>query len=167
MQEYMKEVSLIPINIMNALLKECKKSDHCHKHAAALVSRNKILYIAHNTQNGHAETNCIRKISPKNKLKNPCILYIIRSNNNKTTINSKPCLFCIRSIQKCNIIKIVYSTDTGFVHEASTTLSTDHISYGSRNFAEIGLQVKVPSKKNTSLKQVVSFLPYSKYGLKA
>lgn len=96
----MKEIPCIRLNIIDTLLKECKKSNHCHKHAAALVSNNKILCSAHNNQDGHAEINCIQKLPPKSKLKSPCTLYIIRSNNNETIVNSKPCLALYKVHQK-------------------------------------------------------------------
>lgn len=94
----------------------------------------KSLYIIpYNTQYGHAEVNCIKKINKKKSFKGEINIIVIRSNGTNL-LNSKPCIHCINYIKKYNISNIYYSIENNIIiKEKIYNIETNHVSKNHHN----------------------------------
>jgi cytidine deaminase len=117
-----------------------------YKHAAALISGNKIYSSGTNKfikeikinnqiyyKTIHAEITVFKKL-PKKKFHGLDII-VIRINKNLSLQNSRPCTQCIEKLYKLGIRKVYYSNEDGhIVGEFVEQMEKTHISSGTRYF---------------------------------
>ena len=111
------EINHKHIKFIEKARKEAFKSTMQHKHGCVVVSRNKIISVAHNivqkghTHSIHAEVNALKKIKNFNKY-NDYQLYVVRVGTeicDDRLKYSKPCENCTNTIISHGINKIYYS----------------------------------------------------------
>lgn len=110
-------------------IKEAEKSNFKHKHGCVVFKGSKIISTGYNEirhcwkldkkykkwiNSLHAEQKTI--IFSETSLKR-CSLLVIRINNNKGLINSKPCKLCMGLIRDVGISRVYYSDSCGNIRE--------------------------------------------------
>jgi len=88
--------------------KKAKDCDYIYKLGAVIVHGGKILSIASNTPNGHAEVNAIKQASKTEGAD----IYVVRHTPTGLAM-SKPCNDCMVAIRSAGIRRIYYTSRSG------------------------------------------------------
>lgn len=114
---------MIPNSIISKAVDVCYKSEHSQKHGAVIFKGKRIYSMGFNTSSRsvksinkiaqrwktsvHAEVSAI--LNAKRDL-NGLDILVVRMNNKRQFMLSKPCINCLSYIDYCGIRNIYYST---------------------------------------------------------
>lgn len=127
----MEKTNRISVKIIDTLKKISIYSNMHHKHAAALINKNKAVYIGYNKRihqcfSIHAEVDVLSKLSNKINIKDMDII-VIRVKND-SLMYSRPCNTCINKMTKIGIRKIYYSNaENEIVYEYVKDMEKTHV----------------------------------------
>ena len=96
------------LRMLNLARKKAKDCDYIYKLGAVIVHGGKIISIAKNTPNGHAEVNAIKQASRTEGAD----IYVVRHTPTGMAM-SKPCENCMEAIRSAGIRRIYYTTRSG------------------------------------------------------
>lgn len=102
----MTSVVEVSLDVEKRLIREANKSPSRSRHAAVILDKS-FEPICYGFNNGkrHAEVHAILKClgTPKYMGKNPKFLLVVRVNNSRQFINSKPCKICQKVIDRVGL----------------------------------------------------------------